>query len=185
MQTCPRLPAMNTRFAILIDLAIFQSAWFACVLATLSPFPRVLPLAGLALVLARVSLTKRLKHALPFLFACTILGVLGDALLVNLGFLGFPPYPNLWGAPLWMIALWLNLGLMLHPLFSWFIDNCLRATIGFSLGGLVAYYSGDKLSVLALEKDWQSALAIAVEWAVAGIVLHLVHIRFPRKKTHS
>ena len=84
-----------------------------------------------------------------------------------------------------MVALWLNLGLMLHPLFSWFVDNCLRAMIGFSLGGLAAYYSGDKLSVLTLEKDWQSALAIAVEWAAAGIVLHLVHIRFPRKGTHS
>ena len=104
---------------------------------------------------------------------------------MKLGFLGFSPYPNLWGVPLWMVALWLNLGLMLHPLFSWFIDNCLRAMIGFSLGGLAAYYSGDKLSVLTLEKDWQSALAIAVEWAAAGIVLHFVHIRFPRKELHS
>lgn len=176
---------MNSRFPFLIDLAIFQAAWFACVLATLSPFPRILPLAGLTLVLVRVLLTQRIKHALPFLLACAILGVLGDALLVKLGFLGFSPYPNLWGAPLWMVALWLNLGLMLHPLFSWFVDNCLRAMIGFSLGGLAAYYSGDKLSVLTLEKDWQSALAIAVEWAAAGIVLHFVQIRFPRKNTHS
>ena len=176
---------MNSRFPFLIDLAIFQAAWFACVLATLSPFPHTLPLAGLALVLARVLQARRLKQVLPFLLVCAILGILGDALLVKLGFLGFSPYPNLWGAPLWMVALWLNLGLMLHPLFSWFVDNCLRAMIGFSLGGLAAYYSGDKLSVLALEKDWQSALAIAVEWAVAGIVLHLVHIRFPRKETYS
>ena len=176
---------MSSRLSFLVDLAIFQVAWFACVLAILSPFPRILPLAGMTLVLIRVLLAQRLKHALPFLFACAILGVLGDALLVKLGFLGFPPYPNFWGAPLWMVALWLNLGLMLHPLFSWFIDNCLRAIIGFSLGGLAAYYSGDKLSVLALEKDWQSALAIAVEWAVAGLVLHLVHIRFPRKETYS
>ena len=176
---------MNSRFPFLIDLAIFQAAWFACVLATLSPFPRILPLAGLTLVLVRVLLTQRIKHALPFLLACAILGVLGDALLVKLGFLGFSPYPNLWGAPLWMVALWLNLGLMLHPLFSCFVDNCLRAMIGFSLGGLAAYYSGDKLSVLTLEKDWQTALAIAVEWAAAGIVLHFVQIRFPRKNTHS
>ena len=176
---------MNSRFPFLIDLAIFQAAWFACVLATLSPFPQTLPLAGLALVLARVLQARRLKQVLPFLLACAILGVLGDALLVKLGFLGFSPYPNLWGAPLWMVALWLNLGLMLHPLFSWFVDNCLRAMIGFSLGGLAAYYSGDKLSVLTLEKDWQSALAIAVEWAAAGIVLHFVHIRFPRKELHS
>jgi hypothetical protein len=176
---------MNTRISILIDLAIFQAAWFACVLATLSPFPRTLPLAGLALVISRVLQARRLKQVLPFLLGCAILGILGDALVVKLGFLTFPPYPNLWGAPLWMVVLWLNFGLMLHPLFSWFIDNCLRSMIGFSLGGLVAYYSGHKLGVLSLEKDWQSALAVATEWAVAGIVLHYLHIRFSVKKATS
>jgi hypothetical protein len=176
---------MNTRFTILIDLAIFQSAWFACVLATLSPFPRTLPLAGLALVLARVLQARRLKQVLPFLLACAILGIVGDALLVKLGFLAFTPYPNLWGAPLWMVVLWLNFGLMLHPLFSWFIDNCLRSMIGFSLGGLVAYYSGHMLGVLSLLKDWQSALAVATEWTATGIVLHYLHIRFSLKKATS
>jgi hypothetical protein len=173
---------MNSRFSFLIDLAIFQAAWFACVLATLSPFPHTLPLAGLALVLARVMQARRIKQVLPFLLACAILGILGDALVVKLGFIAFAPYPDLWGTPLWMVALWLNFGLMLHPLFSWFIDNCLRSMIGFSLGGLLAYYSGHKLGVLSLEKDWQSALAIATEWAVAGIVLHCLHIRFSLKE---
>ena len=71
-----------------------------------------------------------------------------------------------------MVALWLNFGIMLHPVFSWFIDNCKRAVIGFSAGGVVAYYAGQKLEVITLEKGWQSALAISTEWAIAGFILH-------------
>ena len=95
-----------------------------------------------------VLLTRGLAQALPFTLACLILGVVGDATLVQLGLLSFEPYPSLFGAPLWMVALWLNFGLMLRPLFTWFLDHCWRAIIGFSAGGVVAYYSGQKLECL-------------------------------------
>ncbi len=107
------------------------------------------------------------------------MGVLGDASLVHLGLLSFDPYPSLVGAPLWMVALWLSFGLMLRPLFTWFLDHCGRAIIGFSLGGLVAYYSGQKLGVLTLTVDFQSHLGVAVEWAIAGIILRFLHLKFP------
>ncbi len=84
---------MSSRLSFLVDLAIFQVAWFACVLAILSPFPRILPLAGMTLVLVRVLLAQRLKHALPFLLACAILGVLGDAPSCETRISEIPPLP--------------------------------------------------------------------------------------------
>ena len=170
---------MNSRFSFLIDFVIFQIAWFCCVLATLSPIPQLLPILGLSLVLIRTLICRRLTQVLPFTLACLLMGVLGDASLVHLGLLSFDPYPSLFGAPLWMIALWLNFGLMLRPLFTWFLDHCGRGIIGFSLGGLVAYYSGQKLGVLTLTIDFQSHLGVAVEWAIAGIILRFLHLKFP------
>ena len=170
---------MNSKFSFLTDFILFQIAWFCCVLATLSPIPQILPIIGLVLVLIRTHLTRGFKQVLPFTLACLFLGVLGDASLVHLGLLSFEPYPSLFGAPLWMVALWLNFGLMLRPLFTWFLDHCWRSIIGFSLGGVVAYYSGQKLEVLSLTLDFQSQLAVAAEWAIAGIVLHFLHLKFP------
>jgi len=169
---------MNPRLSFLIDFVLFQAAWFACVLATRTDFPHTLPLVGLLLILGRVLLTKRFRQALPFVLACAAIGVCGDAALTAFGFLGFEPYPNLFGVPLWMVALWLNFGLMIHPLFSWFVKSCPRALIGFSVGGVIAYYSGEKLEVLSLPMGWQSALAVGAEWGMAGMVLRFLQVRF-------
>lgn len=176
---------MNSRFSFFIDFILFQVAWFACVLATRSDFPHTLPLVGLLFILGRVVFTKRFQQALPFVLACAVIGVLGDSVLVKLGFLHFEPYPNLFGAPLWMVALWLNFGLMIHPLFSWFVKSCPRALIGFSVGGVIAYYSGEKLDVLSLPMGWQSALAVGAEWGIAGMTLRFLQVRCERPKNKS
>ncbi len=176
---------MNPRLFFLIDFVLFQAAWFACVLATRTDFPHTLPLVGLLLILGRVLLTKRFRQALPFVLACAAIGVCGDAALAAFGFLGFKPYPNLFGAPLWMVALWLNFGLMIHPLFSWFVKSCPRALIGFAVGGVIAYYSGEKLEVLSLPMGWQSALAVGAEWGMAGMVLRFLQVRFGNGENKS
>ncbi len=173
---------MNSRFSFLIDFALFQAAWFACVLATLSPYPQFLPLGGSILVIGRVAQKGRLREAIPLGLACIAIGTPGDALLVKFGFLSFSSYPNLFGAPLWMVALWMNFGLMLSPMFTWFMENLIRTLLGFSIGGAIAYYSGEKLGVLTLEKDWLSILAIGVEWALAGFILHFLWLKLAQGK---
>ena len=176
---------MNSRFSFLIDFVLFQAVWFACVLATRSDFPHALPLLSLLLVFARVVGTKRFRQALPFVCACALIGVCGDAVLVKLGFLRFDPYPDLFGAPLWMVALWLNFGLMIHPLFSWFVKSFPRALIGFSVGGAIAYYSGEKLEVLSLPLGWKSALAVGAEWGIAGMALRFLQVRVANGENKS
>ena len=140
LQACPGISRMNPRLSFLIDFVLFQAAWFACVLATRTDFPHALPLVGFLLILGRVLFKKRFRQALPFVLACAAIGVCGDAALVTLGFLGFELYPNLFGAPLWMVALWLNLT---HDPSSLFLvrKSCPRALIGFAVGGVIAYYS--------------------------------------------
>ena len=86
------------------------------------------------------------------------------------------------GAPLWMVALWMNFGLMLSPLFTWFMNNLIRTLLGFSIGGAIAYYSGEKLGVLTMEKGWQSILAIGFEWALAGLILHFLWLKLAQGK---
>ena len=78
-----------------------------------------------------------------------------------------------------MVSLWICFGIMLRPVFTWFLDDCLRSIIGFSLGGVVAYWSGQKLGVLEFVHTWPTVLGIATEWAIAGIVFRFLHVKFP------
>jgi hypothetical protein len=173
---------MNSKFSFFTDLVIFQIAWFACVLASVSPFPYLIPILGTLLVIIRCIIKKGIKQNLPFTIACLIIGIIGDATLVNLKLLAFDPYPSIFGSPLWMVALWFNFGLMLRPLFTWFLDNCWRSILGFSIGGVIAYFSGQKLEVLTFVIDYHSQFGVALEWGVAGIILRYLHLRYP---THS
>ena len=168
----------NDRKHFLIDLVVFQIAWFGCVLGSASAYPFWVPLLSFFLVLGRIVTTGRFRPAFPFLLASTALGMVGDSLLVRLDLLAFYADPTVGGAPLWMIFLWANFGLMVRPLFSWFLQSQARCLIGFSLGGLIAYFSGWQLDRLAFTTLHFSSLAIAFEWAMAGLVLRQLHLRY-------
>lgn len=170
---------MNTKFSFLIDILVFKAAWVLCVLATKTPIPQLSPFLGIILVMGRAWMTGRLKSSIPLALSSLLLGIIGDASLVQLNLLNFPVYPNLGGTPLWMVSLWICFGIMLRPVFTWFLDDCLRSIIGFSLGGVVAYWSGQKLGVLEFVHTWPTVLGIATEWAIAGIVFRFLHVKFP------
>jgi hypothetical protein len=173
---------MNSKFSFLIDVILFKVAWVLCVLATKTPIPQLAPLLGIILVAGRVSLAGRLKPSLPLALSALLIGITGDALLVQFNLLEFPPYPNLAGTPLWMVSLWVCFGIMLRPVFEWFLDHCMRSILGFSLGGVIAYWSGQQLGVLEFTNSWITAIGIAVEWAIAGMIFRFLHLKFP---THS
>jgi hypothetical protein len=176
---------MSPRISFILDLVVFQAAWFCCVLATKTPFPELAPYLGVGLVLIRVLWAGRLRASLPFLIACLLIGIPGDAFLVQIKLLDFPPYPNLFGSPMWMVLLWASFGLMLRPVFTWFLDHCMRAIIGFSMGGALAYWSGERLEVLSFTNNWISASGVAAVWAIAGVILRFIHLKFPDPSQHE
>ncbi len=171
---------MNEKMKFLLNLVVFQAAWFACVLGSKSSHPTLYPVLGFCAVLGLVIFSKHFGSAFPFLLSSVALGMVGDSLLVRLELLAFYANPTIGGAPLWMIILWANFGLMLRPLFSWFLENNIRCLLGFSLGGVLAYYSGWQLDALAFTSGWFSALAIMFEWGVAGLVLRQIHLKYPK-----
>ena len=170
---------------VLLHFVVFQAAWFACVLGSKSTHPLLYPLIGFGAILGMVIISKRFRSCFPFLLSSVILGMVGDSLLVHLELLAFYANPTVGGAPLWMIILWANFGLMLRSLFSWFLENNTRSLLGFSIGGVIAYYSGWRLDALAFTSGWFSALAISIEWGIAGLVLRQVHLKYPKLTNES
>ncbi|MEL0099418.1 MAG: DUF2878 domain-containing protein [Opitutae bacterium] len=171
---------MNEPLKFWINLLVFQAAWFACVLGSKSSYPMIYPVLGFCAVLGLVIVNKRFGSAFPFLLSSVVLGMVGDSLLVRLELLAFYANPTVGGAPLWMIILWANFGLMLRALFPWFLENNFRCLLGFSIGGVVAYYAGWRMDALAFTTGWFTALAIFIEWGIAGLVLRQVHLKYPK-----
>ena len=176
---------MNSKLSFLRDVIIFKVAWVLCVLATQTPIPQLAPFLGIILVAGRACIAGRLKPSLPLALSALLIGIIGDALLVQLNLLEFPPYPNLGGTPLWMVSLWVCFGIMLRPVFEWFLDHCIRSILGFSFGGVIAYWSGQQLGVLEFSNSWITALGIATEWAIAGIIFRFLHLKFPNHSDYE
>ena len=163
---------MNQRISFWFDALVFQCAWFGCVLATKTSFPIALPILSLALVAVRVTACGRIRQTLPFVAICAFLGSLGDPILFHAELISFKGNHLPLGTSWWMLALWINFGLMLKPIFNWFITSKVRSLIGFSLGGMIAYASGEKLGVLELTTGRLSFLGVGALWSIAGLSLH-------------
>ena len=176
---------MNERMKFLRNLVVFQAAWFACVLGSKSSFPMLYPVLGFCAVLGLVIVNKRFGSAFPFLLSSVALGMVGDSILVRLELLAFYANPTVGGAPLWMIILWANFGLMLRQLFLWFLENNVRCLLGFSIGGLAAYYAGWRMDALAFTSVLDTSLAIMIEWGIAGLVLRQIHLKYPKLTDES
>ena len=102
---------------------------------------------------------------------CLGLGMIGDNLLAHLDIIQFQPVNTLLPAPAWIFCLWFCFGLWLKLLFGWFTSTYLKALVGFSLGGAAAYWAGARLGSLSLTSEKYSLVWVALEWALAGLVL--------------
>ena len=62
------------------------------------------------------------------------------------------------------------------PLVS---ENNIRCLLGFSIGGW-CYYAGWRMDALAFTSGLETALAILIEWGIAGLVLRQIHLKYPK-----
>ena len=150
---------MNSTFTNLINLIVFRSPGFAaCSLP--QPFsqnpslPWAHPLPGSFGLLRGAVSPSSLYGGL------SAHGLGWRRLLGSFGFLTFTEYPTLLGVPYWMLILWLNFGLMLRPLFTWFLNQRWRCLIGFSIGGALAYFSRTKA--------WRTDLSPGLVFRICG-----------------
>ena len=153
--------------AALINLALYQVGWFACVLGAASG--HAWAGAGLALVLVAMHLllVRDRRREAQLLLAAGALGLVLDSLQLNLGVFRYPsgtPWAGL--APPWIVVLWLQFATLLHFGLRWLAGRYrLAALLGF-VGGPLSFWAGERMG--AIEFAAPSAyLALACVWAAA------------------
>ena len=173
----------TTGGATLINLALYQVGWFACVLGAANG--RAWAGAGVALLLAAVHLTLVRDRAREsrLLLAAAGLGLSLDSLQLNLGFFVYPSGTPVAGlAPPWIIALWIQFATLLHFGLRWLSGRyALAAALGF-LGGPLSFWGGERIGAIEFTSS-AGYLALACVWALAMPALVWLGDRFePRRE---
>jgi hypothetical protein len=149
----------------LLNAALFQVAWFACVLGgarDVSSWGLVSVLA--LLVYALLAPTRRSDLTMGAVAAAV--GFLVDTLWIRTGILD---YHGAAVAPSWIVLLWVGVGLTINHSLSLFQP---RPWLGGLLAGAcapVSYLAGERLGAVSIPDPWLLPI-VSLVWAILFVV---------------
>jgi hypothetical protein len=152
---------------ILINLLLFQAAWFACVLGGAKGLPWAGPVVVAAVVLYHLRHAQDRHSELLLIAVAATVGALFDSLLVATGALSYPSgqwHPLL--APYWIVALWAAFATTLNVSMRWLEGRRLLGFLFGAVGGPLAYLSGSQLGGVTLEEPVLALAALSLGWGL-------------------
>ncbi len=163
----------------LLNFALFQAGWFACVLGGAHGMPvAAVAAAGAVIGLSLLWFSTHRSRDVQLLLAVALIGFCVDSLHLRLGvfaLIGAPRFPHL--CPLWLIALWAMFGTTLRGSLSWLADRYGLATLLGAVAGPMSYLGGAKLGAVTLHPNrFFCMAALALGWAVVmPLLVRLAH----------
>lgn len=168
---------------LIVSFVLIQTVWFVCVWSGAKGLIWPAVAAAAAGLGYHLWLASDRRQELLFTGVVLLVGLLGDSLLVQLGRLGFPAWPQADLAPLFMMALWVNFAGAFVLCLEWMRGRYLLGALFGFLGGPLAYYSGIKLAAVTLPDPLAlSLLAVGLEWALAMPLLMAVREHLLRRE---
>ena len=149
------------------QFALFQGAWFACVMGATHGRPGW----GIAAVGAVVALNwawsdaRRVEVHLTLL--AILLGAVWDTGMLRSGVLSYAspgPMPTI--APLWILALWALFATLLRGPLAWLHGRPLLAALLGGVGGPLSYLAAVRLGAGGFPDVTRAMVVLAVGWAV-------------------
>ncbi|MCJ8168096.1 DUF2878 domain-containing protein [Atopomonas sediminilitoris] len=151
----------------LINAALFQLGWWACVLSNDGAL-LLIPAACLAAHFIWVgSWAREGKLVVSVMLAGSAL----DTFLMQLGVFDFGAERRL--LPLWLALMWALLATTLHHSLAWSAKPWWRASVLGAIGGPLAYFGGAQLANIGLPLGTLATLALlSITWAVVMPLTH-------------
>jgi hypothetical protein len=164
-------PGLDT-LGLVVNVALFQIGWFACVLGGARGMPWIGALAAALVIAWHLARATRPRQELSLVAAAAMLGLLFETLLVQSGWVRFESGVWVQGvAPYWMVALWAVFGTTLNVSLRWLRPRLGLAALMGAVGGPAAYYAGARLGAIEFAAAGAALVAIGVGWAVLTPVL--------------
>jgi hypothetical protein len=178
---------MKTYAAIgrkLVNIILFQVAWFAAVLGAAKGNDWYGPLAVLLVLSIHFMLIHNRTSEMALLLVAGIFGFCFDTAMSAAGVVTprghIMPHP--FSQP-WMISLWLLFAATLNVSLEWLKKSYLLATIFGAVGGTFAYYSGARLGATTALPDFHGIIILALGWGIMNPILIWFAVRSQKKGT--
>lgn len=164
---------------LLVNFALFQLAWFACVLSGAAG----VPLIGVAVVAVvagyHLRQARRPIAELALLVIAAFIGALWDGQLLGHGWLAYPSGVfSPWVAPSWIIAMWVSFATTLNVSLRWLHGRYGLALVFGAVGGPLAFLAGSRLDAVELVDPLLAMAVLSAGWALIAPVLVLTATRF-------
>lgn len=159
--------------ATIINAALFQALWFACVIggANNQLWPSML--AATVMLAWQLRAKNRHTNDVLVVLVAILMGVIVDTAWTVFGLMDFsdprPIYPI---TPGWILMMWVGFALTINHSLAWLANHpFLPGVVGF-IGGPLAYYAGKRLGAVDYLIDtWLLSLILGIVWGIAVTIL--------------
>lgn len=149
----------------LLNVVLFQAAWFASVLGAARGMPWLGPLVMVPVLAVHLIYSDDRQAEVRLLLVAGTAGFLFDTGMILCGV--FTPVtlllPAPWSPP-WMVGLWLNLATTLNFSLGWLRGRLPLAALFGAIGGPLAYHGGAQLGATLELPSGPSLLVLALGW---------------------
>lgn len=149
-----------------LNLIGFYAGWWACIYGACARLEWVGPAVVLVLTVAHLTTVGARADELRLLGRVSLLGLVVESGQLATGVLGRVDGGGV-VCPVWMVALWLNLGITLRSSMGWLQGREVLAAVLGAVSGPASYWAGARLGAVHLSADpAYSLLVLAVVWAL-------------------
>ena len=164
------------RHTHLINYALYQIGWFACVLGGASQRPWTGCLIALILVGVHLSLSVERSLEVRLVVLATAVGAVVEAIQIAAGTYGFTSGTVSDAlAPPWLLAMWAQFATTFRFSLRSVIMRPVPAVLFGAAGGPLAFLAGERLGAVTLLPPLASGLfRLSLSWAIALVVFSAV-----------
>jgi hypothetical protein len=161
----------------LINVVLYQCAWFACILGAADNHAWIGPGVSLIVLTWHLVQVTHLKNEVYLLIITLLIGFVFDQALLSTHLIEYKAHG--WNSslvPLWILALWLTFATLLNVSLRWMRSNLSYAVLFGLAGGPLAYLAAEALGAITILHQ-NAYWVLAVGW---GIVTPLL-IQFSKR----
>lgn len=150
-----------------VNVVLFQLAWFACVVSAANELALLGTLSAVAVVGIHLTLVERARPELLLILAAALIGAAWESVVIASGLLTYPSgffAPGI--APHWIIAMWALFATTLNVSLGWLRDRAWLAAVLGAVGGPLSYLAGNRLGAVEIADIATALGAQAAGWAV-------------------
>lgn len=151
---------------IIVNVVVYQCAWFACVLSAAAQRPLIGIAVAAAAVLLHLCIAPAPRRELPLIALTMVAGALFESLLMASGWVHASPALLFGSLPLWMVALWAVFATTLNVSLRVLRHRYLLTALIAAVGAPLAYAAGAAMGAMQWVQIVPALLLVAIGWAV-------------------